>query len=497
MAIAPAHVIRRPQPISLLVGAVALAGAAGVAHAVATLSGAPASAWLAAAGIALAVLVTDQLTLDLPHGGEVERFGLTDAVWVAAIVLAPSGAPTLGAAAGALAWQLLRRVPATKLIFNVGQVAVALTAAEAIWGLPDVPPAAASPAAWALAALAASAAFAVNETTVAMAIAISRRVPLLDVLLPSLRISVLQWAGAIAVGLLAALAWDASPVGLVLVVPPLVLVWLAHREFIAGLVEREQMQDLATTAEQIARDRDPAARLPMMPRTGRLAELTAGLNRMLAELERASGRERHLMRAAAEELHAPVRRITHHLEREDVGGEARERILGDVQHVARVLDEMESVVRAGRPGALRPAWVPLDAFLSRVGAEAARELDGRLTVVPPGADATAHFDARWMERALLQLLDNARVHARATSHVELRAVPASGGWRFEVADDGGGVPAGHEEAVFEPFYRMSAAARRPGLGLALVRGVADAHGGSAGIANRPGFGATFWLRVPG
>jgi signal transduction histidine kinase len=318
-----------------------------------------------------------------------------------------------------------------------------------------------------------------------------------DVLLPSLRISVLQWSAAIAVGLLAALAWHASPLGLVLVVPPLVLVWLAHREFIAGLVEREQMHDLAVTAERIARDRDPAARLPVVAEPGRLAELAAGLNRMLAELERASGRERHLMRAAAEELDAPVRRITRHLAHDDDTPATRRRVLADARHVARVLDEMKSVVRAGRPGALRPACVALDSFLGRVGAEAQRELDGRLTVVPAGEDATAHFDARWMERALLQLLENARVHARATSHVELRVARTSTGWRFEVADDGGGVPAGHEEAVFEPFYRMSSAAGRPGLGLALVRGVADAHGGSAGIANRPGFGATFWLRVPG
>jgi signal transduction histidine kinase len=231
----------------------------------------------------------------------------------------------------------------------------------------------------------------------------------------------------IAVGLLAAIAWDASPIGLVLVVPPLVLVWLAHREFIAGLVEREQMQDLATTAEQIARDRDPAARLPAIPHSGRLGELAAGLNRMLAELERASGRERHLMRAAAEELHAPVRRITRHLNDDDVAPAARARILADVEHVARVLDEMESVVRAGRPGSLRPAWVPLDSFLSRVGAEAARELDGRLTVVPADAGAGAHIDARWMERALLQMLENARVHARAASHVELRVARTGGG----------------------------------------------------------------------
>jgi signal transduction histidine kinase len=80
--------------------------------------------------------------------------------------------------------------------------------------------------------------------------------------------------------------------------------------------------------------------------------------------------------------------------------------------------------------------------------------------------------------------------------VRLSAAHVPGGWRFEVADEGGGVPAGHEEAVFEPFYRAASVPGRPGLGLALVRSVAEAHGGSTGILNRPGVGATFWLRVP-
>jgi signal transduction histidine kinase len=496
MAVTPRLRVRRPPSVQLLVGALALAGAAAVGRGAEVVTSGPASAWAAAAAIAVAVVVTDQLTLDLPHGGEVERLGLTDAVWVAAIVLAPAGAPTLGAAAGALVWQLLRRVPPTKLVFNVGQVAVALCIAEVVWGLPAETPAAESPAAWALAAAAAAVAFAFNEITVALAIALSSRTRLRDVLLPSLRVSVLQWAAAIAVGLLAAVAWSAHPAGVLLVIPPLVLVWLAHREFIAGLVEREQMQDLATTAERIARDRDPAARLPTTARTGRLADLTAGLNRMLAELERASGRERHLMRAAADELQEPVRRITRFLER-DGSSPARGTVLSDARRVTQVLEEMDSVVRAARPGAVQPTWVALDSFLHHVGAEAASGLADRLTVVAPEADAEAHIDARWMERALLQLLDNARVHGRRPSRVELRVARTAGGWRFEVADEGGGVPPGHEDAVFEPFYRMSSAARRPGLGLALVRGVADAHGGSAGIANRPGVGATFWLRVPG
>ena len=65
-----------------------------------------------------------------------------------------------------------------------------------------------------------------------------------------------------------------------------------------------------------------------------------------------------------------------------------------------------------------------------------------------------------------------------------------------VSDDGPGFPPGSLVHAFEPFYRAGSVPGRPGLGLALVRSVAEAHGGSTGILNRPGVGATFWLRVP-
>ena len=60
----------------------------------------------------VASVAADRFTLSVSHDGEEEEFSLADAVWVAAIVLAPPGAPTLGAAAGALCWQLARRLPA-------------------------------------------------------------------------------------------------------------------------------------------------------------------------------------------------------------------------------------------------------------------------------------------------------------------------------------------------------------------------------------------------
>ena len=94
------------------------------------------------------------------------------------------------------------------------------------------------------------------------------------------------------------------------------------------------------------------------------------------------------------------------------------------------------------------------------------------------------------------LVQNAADHAKGDEPVCLcvRAEPSS--WRFEVADDGGGLPPGDERAVFEPFNTRSSRRGGMGLGLAIVQGIARAHGGESGVVNRPGRGATFWIRIP-
>jgi signal transduction histidine kinase len=494
VAVAAATAPRLAAPVRLLVGGVSAAGAAVLAvRAMEALEGPP-----RILGAALLILVAtvgaDRLTLALPHGGEDEEFTLSDAVWVAAIVLAPPGAPTLGAALGMLCCQIIRRRPPAKAAFNVGQYALALTAAELIWGLAHPAPQPDQVAAWGLATAASGGALVVNAGLVALVIALVGHEAFRRVLLGSARVTVLQWLGNLSIGLLAALAWQVNPAGIVLVAVPLGLAYLAYREWVAGLVEREQMEDMARTAERIARDGDPAARLPMAGREGRLAQLTASLNRMLEQLDRAFARDRHLMKEAAAELHEPVRAIRRELAAP--AGPCRETLADLLGRVDQVLGEMEAVASAGRPGAVRPAPVLLAPFLERVGDRGRALLDERLTVSGVPVGAVACLDASWVERALLHMLDNAAIHGRCTSPVTLSAAPCTGGWRFEVADEGGGVPAGQEDAVFEPFYRASSIPGRPGLGLALVRSVAEAHGGSTGILNRPGVGATFWLRVP-
>ena len=111
------------------------------------------------------------------------------------------------------------------------------------------------------------------------------------------------------------------------------------------------------------------------------------------------------------------------------------------------------------------------------------------------AGVTLWVDPQRLTQALVNLLQNAADHAKGDGPVSLRVQAGPASWCFEVADDGGGLPPGDEQVVFEPFSTGSARGGT-GLGLAIVRGIARAHGGEAGVVNRPGHGVTFWVRIP-
>jgi signal transduction histidine kinase len=306
---------------------------------------------------------------------------------------------------------------------------------------------------------------------------------------------VLSWVGNVSTGLLAAIAWSASPWGLLLVAVPIALLYLAYRAWLAQTVENELMEDIAHAADEITRDGDLAVRLPTGAAAPRLAALTATLNRMLERIEGSFLRQRHFMRDVAEELRDPVAMLRANVAELPDGSE-RDHLRDEIARIARVVDDMTSLARADAPGFIRRQPTAIAPFLEDVVSTAEPMLGQRLATALPPEDVCVDIDPERMRQVLLNLLQNAAVHGGGSSQVVLRAVGEPDAWRFEVADEGGGVPAGHEEAIFEPFYRATPASSGPGLGLALVRTVAGAHGGSAGVVNRPGRGVTFWVRVP-
>jgi signal transduction histidine kinase len=107
-----------------------------------------------------------------------------------------------------------------------------------------------------------------------------------------------------------------------------------------------------------------------------------------------------------------------------------------------------------------------------------------------------------LERLVRNLLDNALRHATAGGRILATAAPRAGGVELRVQDDGPGVPVEEREKIFEPFYRGARArAGAPpgaGLGLAIVREIARAHGGDVTLApdDAARGGATFVVSLP-
>jgi two-component system OmpR family sensor kinase len=262
------------------------------------------------------------------------------------------------------------------------------------------------------------------------------------------------------------------------------------------------LKEIVSTADAISREGDLSRTIPESGRKDEVGVLGASFNRMLSRLDAAFRRERRFISEASHELRTPITICRGHLEvlgpsptPEDVR-DATEVVIDELGRLGRIVEEMTTLARVDDPEFLRPREITLDDFMDEVGTKAETLLDGRLTVVRPPSGSIVHADPQRLTQALLNLLNNAAVHGDGGGTVELRVFAEHDAWKFEVADEAGGVPPGQEDNLFRPFHRGKTRAPGRGLGLAIVRGIAEAHGGSAGVDNRPGTGATFWVRVP-
>ncbi|MCW2925308.1 MAG: hypothetical protein JWM98_2712 [Thermoleophilia bacterium] len=246
------------------------------------------------------------------------------------------------------------------------------------------------------------------------------------------------------------------------------------------------------------------------------AEGAIAVVRDVTELRRLERSRQDFFGNVSHELKTPVTAIRGSIETiiddPEMLPEVRARFLdGARRHAVRLgslVTDLISLARLeGDPGALQLAPVEVEGVTCEVFAEVAedaarREVRLELEMrVDDGRELVVEADEEALRQALGNLVHNAIAHSDPGSRVLVELWRDGAFLLIAVTDEGTGIPAEALERVFERFYRVDAARSRArggtGIGLSIVKHVAQAHGGSVTVASTPGAGSTFTLRLPG
>ena len=238
-----------------------------------------------------------------------------------------------------------------------------------------------------------------------------------------------------------------------------------------------------------------------------LKRLADTFDSMLARLDLAFASQRRFVADASHELRTPLAifkanldlALTDERATDESRAGAAAVIRRAIDRMARLTDDLLALARLDAPASGRepvPVAALLEDALEEFAAAAAVrgvELEAEVVAAQP-----VYGDRVGLKRAVTNLLDNAVRMARTTVHLS-HGEEERWAW-IRVADDGPGIPPEHSESIFDRFWRADEARSRPGggsgLGLALVRQIAEAHGGTVELVPEPGEGATFLLRLP-
>jgi len=282
-----------------------------------------------------------------------------------------------------------------------------------------------------------------------------------------------------------------------------------------GLLPLERM---GNTAGAIAGG-DLSQRVEPAEARTEVGRLGLALNAMLARLERAFAgqkaseeRLRRFLADASHELRTPLTSIRGYAElfRTGAGREPAEvekamrRIEQEAARMGVLVEDLLTLARLdetrdGARVAVDLAQLARDAVSDACATAPEREIS--LHVDGPTGAATVLGDPHQLAQVLANLLRNALVHTPAGTPIEVAVAREGEEARVDVRDHGPGLPPGEDPAaLFERFWRAAGGRTRgaggAGLGLAIVAGVVQRHGGRVAAANAPGGGAAFSVRLP-
>lgn len=238
-------------------------------------------------------------------------------------------------------------------------------------------------------------------------------------------------------------------------------------------------------------------------------EMAHAFNEMSAEVARGQRLRRQMTADIAHELRTPLSVLGGYLEAMrdgvlDPTPSSIEAMHDEALHLQRLVEDLRTLSLADS-GELALDLHTVDARTLLDGTEhafapLARESGVTLRSEPGGAPAWVRVDATRLRQVLANLVSNSLRFTSAGGHVRLGASVGDRTVTLEVADDGSGIPEAEQRHLFERFYRVDAARSvrtgTSGLGLAIVRSLVEAHGGTVALESAQDRGTTVRVTLP-
>lgn len=307
--------------------------------------------------------------------------------------------------------------------------------------------------------------------------------------------------GVFAVGLLRDLRESDTDAAIVAVATVALLVAVIGSLLAVRLADHilRPVREVASTAQSIS-ERDLSERISVRGHD-EIADLATTFNEMLDRLDGAFKTQRRFIDDASHELRTPITIIQGHLDLMGDDPEERDRTLAlvneELDRVRRLIGDLLTLAKSEHPEFLQPQAVDVEE-LTRSVFEKARGLGDREWRFGGSALLVASLDRQRMTQALLQLSENAVRHTEDGEPVELGSAVERSGLVFWVRDHGQGVAAEDRARIFERFYRGRDSRRQggSGLGLSIVKAIAEAHGGGVQVEGPADGGARFVMTIP-
>ncbi|MGW7413075.1 ATP-binding protein [Streptomyces sp. NPDC054863] len=267
---------------------------------------------------------------------------------------------------------------------------------------------------------------------------------------------------------------------------------------------------LTATAERIAATRDPRHRIELPPgplhREDEVTRLAVSFNTMLGELEQSVSAQRRLVADASHELRTPLTALRTNAEllakSDRLSAAQRDRASGalsrQLREVTGLVNDLIELARDEEPQPLLEE-VRMSSLVEHAVATAAAHWPATpfpLSVADSATPVTLPGVPARLTRLLTNLLDNAAKFSPSGAPVEVELTCSGAELELTVRDHGPGISAADLPYVFDRFYRAEAARALPGsgLGLAMARQIARAHGAELTAEQAAGGGALFRLR---